>query len=192
VPRRPGAVGKAQPGRRIAILPEDGGTTPLGPGEEGLLAVHRSDPGLMLGYWRRPDEEAAVYRGDWFVGGDRAVMDADGYITHLGRANDLMKALGYRVAPQEIEAVLALHPDVQEVACIEMAVRDDVTVIGAFLVPQPGAKLDPAAVTAFAAGRLAAYKVPREIRIVDALPRTANGKVLRRALAAGPHQKSTS
>ncbi len=78
VPRKPGAVGKAQPGRRLAVLPLDSGNDPLPAGEEGLLAVHRSDPGLMLGYWRRPQEEREVYRGDWFVGGDIAVIDARG------------------------------------------------------------------------------------------------------------------
>ena len=61
----------------------------------------------MLGYWQRPDEEALVYRGDWFIGGDLAVIDADGYVIHRGRANDLMKALGYRVSPLEVEAALA-------------------------------------------------------------------------------------
>ena len=76
VPRKPGAVGKAQAGRRLAVLPLDGGSEPLPSGEEGLLAVHRSDPGLMLGYWQRPQEERDVYRGDWFVGGDLAVIDA--------------------------------------------------------------------------------------------------------------------
>ncbi len=110
VPRKPGAVGKAQAGRRLAVLPLDGGSGPLPAGEEGLLAVHRSDPGLMLGYWRRPQEERDVYRGEWFVGGDIAVIDADGYVFHRGRANDLMKALGYRVSPLEVEAVLAEHP----------------------------------------------------------------------------------
>ncbi len=110
VPRKPGTVGMPQPGRRIAILGLDNGTEPLPAGEEGLLAVHRSDPGLMLGYWNRPQEEAEVYRGDWFVGGDIATMDDDGYVAHHGRANDLMKALGYRVSPLEVEAALLQHP----------------------------------------------------------------------------------
>ncbi len=139
VPRKPGTVGKPQPGRRVAILGLEGGTEPLPAGEEGLLAVHRSDPGLMLGYWNRPEEEAAVYRGDWFVGGDIAAMDADGYVSHRGRANDLMKALGYRVSPLEVEAVLLQHPAVAEVACAEVRVRADVSVIAAFIVPHAGA-----------------------------------------------------
>jgi acyl-coenzyme A synthetase/AMP-(fatty) acid ligase len=186
VPRRPGAVGKAQPGRSVAILPVDGGTAPLAGGETGLLAVHRSDPGLMLGYWQRPDEEAEVLRGDWFIGGDLASIDADGYVSHHGRANDLMKALGYRVSPLEVEGVLAGHPQVAEVACAEVRVASGVSVIGAFIVPrEPADPPSAEAIKAFAARELAAYKCPREVVIVSALPRTANGKVKRSALAAG-------
>jgi acetyl-CoA synthetase len=183
VPRRPGTIGRPQPGRAIAILPLEGdGTTPLLPGAEGLIAVHRSDPGLMLGYWNRPVEQAEVFRGDWFIGGDIATMDADGYVAHTGRANDIMKAGGYRVAPQEVEAVLALHPDVAEVACREVRVRADVSVIGAFVVRRPGTAPDADALLAFASSGLAAYKRPRQITFIDALPRTANGKVRRGAL----------
>jgi acetyl-CoA synthetase len=183
VPRRAGAIGRPQPGRSIAILAADSSSTePLPPDQEGLLAVHRSDPGLMLGYWNRPAEEAEVFRGDWFVGGDLAVMDADGYVTHAGRANDIMKAMGYRVAPQEVEAVLALHPDVAEVACREVRVRADISVIGAFIVPKPGMTPTAEALITFVSERLAAYKCPRQITFINALPRTANGKVRRSAL----------
>jgi acyl-coenzyme A synthetase/AMP-(fatty) acid ligase len=184
VPRRPGTAGKPQPGRRVEILSADGSDDPLPPGAEGLIAVHRSDPGLMLGYWNRPQEEAEVLRGQWFTGGDLGIMDADGYITYAGRNNDLMKALGYRVSPLEVEAVLAGHPAVAEVACAEIAVREGVHVIGAFIVPRHQAPINPAEIKAFAAERLAAYKCPREVRFLDQLPRTANGKVKRSALLA--------
>jgi acyl-coenzyme A synthetase/AMP-(fatty) acid ligase len=184
VPRRAGFVGKPQPGRHVAILPVEGGDTPLSPGSEGLLAVHRSDPGMMLGYWNRPEEEAEVMRGAWFAGGDLARMDADGYVAHLGRANDIMKALGYRVSPLEVEAVLAQHPAVADVACAEVRVRADVSVIGAFIVVKPGAPRDAQSIEAFAAERLAPYKCPRQIEFVDILPRTPNGKVQRAKLAA--------
>lgn len=182
VPRKAGAVGKPQPGRRVVVLPLEGGTEPLPPGSDGLLAVHRSDPGLMLGYWNRPDEEAQVYCGEWFIGGDLAAIDAAGYVHHRGRANDLMKALGYRVSPLEVEAALLEHPVVAEVACAEVRVRADVSVIGAFIVPKHGIAPDAAEIERFAAERLAAYKRPRTIVFVDALPRTANGKLMRSAL----------
>jgi acyl-coenzyme A synthetase/AMP-(fatty) acid ligase len=170
----------------VAIIPIEDGTDPLPPGQEGLIAVHRSDPGLMLGYWKRPEEEREVYRGEWFLGGDIGIEDADGYITHVGRANDIIKALGYRIAPQEIEAALSHCPGVAEVACCEVRVRADVSVVGAFIVRQPGSSLDAAAVETYAAEHLAAYKRPRSIVFVDTLPRTSNGKVKRSALAANP------
>lgn len=190
---KPGTVGRPQPGRAVAILPETaatdakGGLMPLPTGEPGLLAIHATDPGLMLGYWQRPDEDAYVRRGDWFIGGDLASMDAEGYVRHLGRANDIMKALGYRVAPQEVEAVLARHPAVGEVACAERRVSDAVAVIAAYIVPtRPVLPGDEASVIAYASEHLAPYKRPREIVWVERLPRTANGKVLRRALATVP------
>lgn len=184
VQRKAGTTGKAQPGRRVAVLAADGGDEPLPSGREGLLAVHRSDPGLMLGYWKRPAEEAEVLRGEWFCGGDLAVIDDEGYVTHLGRANEIIKALGYRVSPLEVEAAIGSHPDVAEVACAELRVRDDVSVVAAYVVARAGGEIDATAIKAFAAAHLAAYKCPREVVIVDALPRTANGKVQRSRLAA--------
>lgn len=183
IPVRPGSPGKPQPGRRVAILPVDGEPVPLPAGERGLLAVHRSEPGLMLGYWNRPEEEAEVMRGAWFVGGDLARLDADGYLWFEGRNNDLMKAMGYRVSPNEVEAVLAVHPAVAEVGVTELPVRADVSVICGFVVLQPGAEPDAEGLLAWCAERLAAYKRPREIRFLEALPRTANGKVQRKRLA---------
>jgi acyl-coenzyme A synthetase/AMP-(fatty) acid ligase len=184
VPVRPGSPGKPQPGRRVAILPREGEPVPLASGETGLLAVHRSEPALMLGYWNRPEEEAEVMRGDWFTGGDLARLDDDGYLWFAGRNNDLMKAMGYRVSPNEVEVVLSAHPSVAEVGVAELPVRADVSVICGFVVLQPDAEPDAAALLAWCADRLAAYKRPREIRFLDALPRTANGKVQRKRLAA--------
>ena len=106
-------------------------------------------------------------------------MDADGYVTHTGRNNDIMKALGYRVSPLEVEAVLARHAGVAEVACTEIRVRGDVSVIGAFIVLHGERQPSAQDITAFAAEHLAAYKCPREICFVEALPRTANGKIKR-------------
>lgn len=182
VPRVPGAVGKPQPGRRVAILPVTGNDVPLPPGEEGLLAVHRSDPGLMLRYWNRPDEDRAVTRGEWFVGGDLAIIDGAGYVWHRGRGDDVMKVMGYRVSPQEVEAALAEHPGVAEVACTAVNVRAGVSIVGAFIVPREGTPPDPTAILAFAAERLADYKRPKQIVFVETLPRTPNGKIKRTAL----------
>jgi acyl-coenzyme A synthetase/AMP-(fatty) acid ligase len=181
-PIRPGSPGRPQTGRRIAILPVEGGTEPLPPGEVGLLAVHRSDPGLMLGYWNRPAEEAAAFRGDWFLGGDLAEFDADGFVWHRGRNDDIMNAFGYRVSPLEVEKVLASHPDVADVAVAERNVSAGVSVIVGFVVARPGATADEASLIAHCAQHLAAYKSPRRIVFVSEIARTANGKVSRKAL----------
>jgi acyl-coenzyme A synthetase/AMP-(fatty) acid ligase len=189
VPVRPGSPGRPQPGRCVAVLPVDESVAaadePLPPGEVGLLAVHESDPALMLRYWNRPDEEEAVRRGPWFVGGDLVSMDQDGYVTFHGRADDVMNALGYRVAPLEVEQCLAAHPSVAEVAVTDVEVRAGVRIVVAFVVARDGVggtAADGAALLSHAAHHLAAYKCPREVRWVDSLPRTANGKLRRRSL----------
>lgn len=195
-PTRPGSPGKAQPGRTIAILREESHTPELcAPGEAGLLAVRRDDPGLMLGYWRRPDEESLVYRGEWFIGGDRAAIDeADGYVRYLGRRDEVMNASGYRVSPLEVEQALAMHPLVAEIATCETSPAPGVRIITAFVVPTDSAlvterhggeriKAAERDLLAFAARQLAAYKRPRSVVFRDALPRTANGKLIRQQLS---------
>jgi acyl-coenzyme A synthetase/AMP-(fatty) acid ligase len=181
-PVRPGSPGRAQPGRRVAILPLEEGENPLPTGESGLIAVHRSDPGLMLGYWNRPEAEAEVFRGEWFVGGDVADIDEDGYFWLHGRRDDLMNAGGYRVSPAEVEAVLSHAPDVADVAVAEREVRAAVSVICAFIVLVEGLKTDEAALAAHCAKHLAGYKTPRKYVFLEKLPRTKNGKIARRLL----------
>ncbi|MDI4664030.1 AMP-binding protein [Xanthobacter autotrophicus] len=185
VPTRPGSPGKPQAGRRVCALPPDAAADaadqPLPAGETGILAVHRSDPGLMLGYWGLPEETAAAMRGDWFLTGDLARFDDDGYLWYEGRADDQMNAFGYRVAPEEVERALADHPSVAEVAVVE-AKSGDVSVITAFVVLNEGATGDPDALGRHAACDLAEYKRPRAYVFVPELPHTPSGKVLRRAL----------
>lgn len=182
-PRRPGVAGRAgypQPGRRVAILPETG-EIPARIGEDGLLAVSRRDPGLMLGYWQRPEETAEAFRGEWFLTGDRARMEADGAITYLGRADDVMNAGGFRVSPAEVEQALLHHAGIAEAAVVDIPVREGVSIITAFYVPKADA-LPEAELAAHCARELARYKCPRAFRAVAALPRSANGKILRRRL----------
>jgi acyl-coenzyme A synthetase/AMP-(fatty) acid ligase len=138
----------------------------------------------MLGYWRRPEEEAAVYRGDWFIGGDLASIDEDGYVWFQGRADDIIKSFGYRLSPVEIEASLASCPGVGEVAVVGEAIDAEKVLVTACVVPQPGVAISEADLRQHAEAHLAAYKRPHQYRIVDTLPRTANGKLQRRALVA--------
>lgn len=180
-PVRPGSPGRPQPGRHIAILPADGGEIPLPADQTGVLAVRRDDPGLMLGYWNRPEETAAQMRGDWFLTGDLARFDAEGYLWYQGRNDDVMNAFGYRVAPDEVEAAITAHPDIAEAGVTETR-SGEISLITAFIVPRDGAALDTSALDAFLRERLAPYKLPRRWVVVDALPRTINGKVRRKDL----------
>ena len=123
-PARPGSPGRPQPGRQIAVLPRENGTTPLPAGETGLLAMRRDEPGLMLGYWNRPDEEKEALRGEWFVSGDLVEIDAEGYVWLHGRADEVMNAGGYRVSPAEVERCLAGYPGIAEAAVAERPGRD--------------------------------------------------------------------
>lgn len=173
-------AGWAQPGRRIAVLGDD--DKPVPRGQVGRLAVHADDPGLMLGYWKRPDLTRMAYCGDWFVTGDLVTMSQDGAVAYAGRHDDQMNAGGYRVDPHDVEAALLRVPGIAECGVAEHAVRDDVRVIAAWLVPDPGATLTRDAVLAGAGKLLAAYKMPRALFLAQALPRTANGKLVRRRL----------
>jgi 4-hydroxybenzoate-CoA ligase len=182
-PGRPpveGASGYPQPGRRVAVL-DEAGDEPVPRGTEGLLAVSRRDPGLMLGYRNRTDDSATSFRGEWFVTGDRAVMREDGGIVSRGRADDLINAGGYRVSPAEIEAVLVDHPAVAEAAAVELTPRPGISIVAAFYVPD-GPPPPEALLADHCAARLARYKCPRSFRPVAALPRDPNGKLLRRKL----------
>lgn len=182
-PVRPDSPGRPQPGRVVAALPQDGGETPLPAGEIGLLSVRRDDPGLMLGYWNRPEEERDAFRGDWFVSGDLVAFDAEGYMWRHGRADEVMNAGGYRVSPAEVEKCLSNFPHVAEAAAAERPGRDkEATIIKAYVVMRDGAAPNEAAILAHCHAHLAVYKCPRAVVFLDALPRNANGKLNRARL----------
>ncbi|HJQ82774.1 MAG TPA: fatty acid--CoA ligase family protein, partial [Candidatus Binatia bacterium] len=180
-PIRPGSAGFAQPGHDVQLL-DPGDWHEVGPDEEGMLCIPRGDPGLMLGYWNRPDETAACFRGDWFLTGDYARRDADGYIWFLGRRDDLINSFGYRVSPHEVERVLKDHPDVADAAAVGEEVGRDKIVVAAYVVPRQESAITPEELIEYGQQRLASYKAPRIVYLIDDLPRTRNGKVLRRAL----------
>lgn len=183
VPVKPGSPGKPQAGRIITLLdPETYRET--GTGEPGLIAVHRSDPGLMLGYHNRKEEEDIVFRGEWFTGGDLAYRDEDGYYWFLGRNNDIMKSFGYRVSSLEVEKVLESHPEILEAAVCEIVHDGDLSLITAFLVKEPGSLLNEQDVIAYCKEYLAEYKIPRKVVFLQELPRNPSGKVLKQQLKA--------
>ena len=182
-PKRPakaGALGCAQPGRRVAIVGPEG---PLPNGEPGTLAIHKDDPGLMLGYFGAPEQTSARYQGEWFLTGDEGVSDAQGQITYLGRGDDMMNAGGFRVSPLEVEAALITAPGVRSIGVTDVSVKQDVRVIAAFYTSETA--LDEADLQRYAQDKLARYKQPRLYVHLPELPLGANGKLLRRALRAG-------
>ena len=176
-PASPGTLGRPQPGRHVAIVGPDG---PVEIGQEGTIAIHRSDPGLMLGYLNAPEDTAARFQGDWFLTGDQGMMDDSGDIAYLGRADDMMNAGGFRVSPLEVETVLNRYPDITQATVTDIEVKQDTRLIMAFYTaPNP---VDADALNAYVQENLAAYKRPRGYFHVESLPTGANGKLLRREL----------
>ncbi len=177
----PGVAGWPQPGRHVAVVDDHG--VPVDRGGIGGLAVHRDDPGLFLRYWNDAELTARAFAGDWFLTGDLVSMRADGAITYAGRADDQMNVQGYRVDPGEVEVALSLCPGVSACAVRALDVKDGVSVVAGWVVAEPGHELTKDSILADISTRLAAYKCPRELFRVEALPRTANGKLVRRRLS---------
>ena len=165
-----------QPGRKIAIFD---GEDLAEVGQIGTIAVDGGDPGLMLGYLEDETIQLPLKNG-WYHTSDQGQIYADGRIGFAGRSGDMLNAGGYRVAPREIEQVLEACSGVQEVGVTEVEVRPDVFVIAAFVVVED--PCDLAQIDALAARDLARYKQPRIVQKVPALPRNANGKLIRAAL----------
>ncbi len=153
-----------------------------GEGDSGELLLR--GPHLCAGYWRRPEETAQAFAGGWLHTGDLAQRDAEGCYRIVGRVKDLIISGGENIYPSEVESVLAGHPDVAEVAVIGVADPKWGEVPRALVVSRPDAAPSADALLAYCQGRLARYKTPRSFHFVDALPRTAAGKVDRRELAA--------
>jgi acyl-coenzyme A synthetase/AMP-(fatty) acid ligase len=180
-PIRPGSAGFPQPGHDVKLLdPET--LTEVPRGEEGMISIPASDPGLFIEYWRQPDETARLKRDGWFFTGDYARIDEDGYLWFLGRKDDIIKSFGYRVSPYEVERVLKGHPAVGDCACVAENAGADKTLVVAYVIPHPGATATPDDLAAFARQHLAAYKAPRTVYFAREFPRTANGKIRRREI----------
>jgi len=180
-PIRPGSAGFPQPGHDVRLLDPDT-LQPVPAGAEGMLCIPRTDPALLLRYWNREAEMADAFRDGWFLTGDYARLDDDGYLWFLGRHDDLINTFGYRVSPYEVERVIKDHPDVADCAAVGEETDPGKVVVAAYVIRRPGSTLTPDAVRAYAGQHLASYKAPRVVYLVDDLPRTRNGKVLRREL----------
>ena len=178
-PIRPGSAGFPQPGHDIRLLdPET--LQPVAAGEEGMICVPDDDPGLFLEYWNLPEETRKLRHDGWFLTGDYARYDADGYIWFLGRKDDIIKSFGYRVSPYEIERVLKSHPDVADCASVGEEIEKDKVLVVAYIILRPGSTASADDLLAFGRQHLAAYKAPKTVYIAQDFPRTKNGKILRR------------
>ncbi len=180
-PIRPGSAGFAQPGHDIRLLdPET--LQPVAPGEEGMICVPDTDPGLFLRYWNLPEETAKHMHDGWFFTGDYARYDADGYIWFLGRKDDIIKSFGYRVSPYEVERVMKSHPQIADCAAVGELIGPDKLIVASYVVLQPGSTVTADELLAFGKQHLAAYKAPKAVYLAPDLPRTKNGKILRRSI----------
>ncbi len=178
-PARPapdGSIGFAQAGRRLAVLSQNGAERP--DGEPGILAVHGSDPGLMLGYLDGTTPDLPL-TGEWFLTGDLVTRQPDGAFSYQGRRDDILTAGGFRIAPAEIEAAFDGAPGVTECAALTLHPTPE-TAILALAYSGPAGEV---ALKQHATSRLARHKQPRAFLRLGALPRGANGKLDRRALA---------
>jgi acyl-coenzyme A synthetase/AMP-(fatty) acid ligase len=180
-PIRPGSAGFPQPGHDIRLLdPETLREVPAG--EEGMICIPETDPGLFLRYWNLEEETAKLRHDGWFFTGDYARYDADGYLWFLGRKDDIIKSFGYRVSPYEVERVLKSHPAVADCACVGEEAGPDKLLVVAYVIPQAGSSVAPDELLAFGREHLAAYKAPKAVYLAREFPRTKNGKILRREI----------
>jgi len=172
----PGTLGRAVPGFEIKACDEDGVEVPRG--EVGRLWVKGES--LGLGYYGDPEQTAEAFRGEWFVGGDLVSIDAEGRVTHRGRADDAIKVKGKWFRPQEVESVLLDHPAVR--ACAVVAVEDESGLARPVAFVVPASEVTERELVDWSLERLEAYKHPRQVLFVDELPETHLGKVDRSAL----------
>lgn len=172
------SVGVPAPGIEMAIVDEVG--APVAPGEIGELVVSGSR--IVPGYWNKPKETEAAFADGWLTTGDVGFLDEDGWFYIVDRKKDVIIASGYKVWPRDVEDVIYGHPAVREVAVVGVPDAYRGESVKAFVSLKAGAVVAPDELVRFAKERLAAYKYPREVEILDEIPKTVTGKLLRRAL----------
>lgn len=177
--RRPGSAGKQLPGIEIRAVDQAGDT--LEAGQPGLLEVRSST--RFKGYWRRPEAEQARFRDGYFVTGDIGFLDADGYLTIVGRNSDVIISGGNNVHPKEVELALEQLAGVSKAAVFGLPHPDYGEAVAAAIEPERGCSVDQADLLARLKLRLASYKVPKALFVVEGMPLTELGKVQRRILA---------
>ena len=180
---RPGSMGKAIPGHKVEVVDDSG--IPVPPETIGEIAIKRPDPVMCIEYWKNPVATKEMYINDWWLTGDLAKKDEDGYFWFVGRKDDVITSSGYRIGPAEIEDCLMKHPSVSMVAVIGSPDKVRTEVVKAFIVLKsevaPSTEIEEN-IKKFVKVRLAAHEYPREIEFVSDLPMTATGKIMRKEL----------
>jgi len=185
MPVRPGSMGRPIPGIKAGILSDE--FNEVSAGTEGLLAVKPPWPSMFQTYWHATELYNSRFKNGWYITGDRARMDADGYFWFVGRADDVIKSAGHLIGPFEVESVLIEHPAVAEAGVIGKPDPIAMEVVKAFVSLKGGYQPTPELrreLMQFARKKLAAAVAPREIEFVDSLPKTRSGKIMRRLLKA--------
>jgi long-chain acyl-CoA synthetase len=172
------SIGKAVPHLEARILGDDG--TMLGPNQVGELLMR--GPQIMAGYWRKAEQSREALANGWMHSGDVAFYDEDGWFYLVDRLKDCIIASGFKVWPREVEDTLYTHEAVREAAVVGVADAYRGETVKAFVSLKPGAEVSPDTLAAFCRDRLAAYKVPRQVEILDDLPKTVTGKIQRLVL----------
>jgi long-chain acyl-CoA synthetase len=177
--RRPGAIGVPFPSTEVLVVDPEDPTRVLAHGQPGELLLR--GPQVFSGYWERPEETAQVVLPEgWIRTGDVVVMDDDGFFTIVDRIKELVITGGFNVYPSEVEQALLATPGIADAAVVGLPSPDSGEEVVAAVVLEPGAGFDEDAIRAACKDRLAAYKVPRRLFVVDELPRSFIGKALRR------------
>jgi len=178
-----GAIGKPVPGHVVAVIDRAG--HPLKAGEVGQIAVKRPDPVMFLEYWGNRQATRDKFIGDWMTTGDQGVMDEEGYVSFIGRDDDVITSAGFRIGPGEIEDCLLRHPAVALAAVVGKPDALRTEIVKAFIVLKQGqAPSDALAseIQNFVKTRLSGHEYPREVAFIDDMPMTTTGKVIRRLL----------
>ena len=178
--RKPGSIGIALPDTDCRIVDAETGTREMPAGQVGELIVR--GPQVMKGYWKNEKETHGALRDGWLYTGDLATMDSSGYVFIVDRKKDMVISGGYNIYPREIEEVLYEHPKVLDAAAIGVPHPKKGEAVKVFIVPKHGETLDRQEILDWCRGKLAPYKVPKEVELRDSLPKTIVGKVLRREL----------
>ena len=182
--RRAGTVGLPLPSTEVRVVDPENPTTDVTPGDAGELIVR--GPQVFSGYWKKPDETAAVFVAsgddglDWYRTGDIVSIDADGFVTVVDRIKELIITGGFNVSPSEVEDALRDFPGVADAAVVGLPSEHSGEDVVAAIVLEPGASLDEEGMKAHARDALTPYKVPRRFYVVDELPKSLIGKVLRK------------